>query len=275
MPERESCNDTGVGGAIAAYELGLLDAMEARRFERHLDSCPACVESLYEGAPVVEALLREPQLYAEQIEGTTSERRAQSELISPRASKAMKPRGNIVRLRPAWAAPIFSTIAVAAVLLLMQLGAEPELASLAHVEPLPYRVIELRAGGDELRERGFTAYAAGDYIEAGLLLGESLNGVDIETSDPSSDKARLYLGVSYLLSENPEAAEAPLLAASVSTLKPISESARWYLAQCALLLDRMSEAESYLSDLAAHGLVRAEAAGEQLERLREHGDPRK
>ena len=66
-PDTGKCPDRELGERLAAYELGLLDSDERRRFEDHLRECPACQEELFELAPYMAALNQEPGRYAAQV----------------------------------------------------------------------------------------------------------------------------------------------------------------------------------------------------------------
>lgn len=256
MSERKSPTVANVCDLLAAYEMGLLDEAQRRRFETHLDECDGCLEEIYAFAPASTAMTADPGRF-----------RGAAVVATPswtdRLSRIL---GDV--LRPRILAPV---AAAAAVALLVLLPTGSPWVDLAVVEPLPWTQITVRSGEDPaqgLFTQGMTTYLDGRYEQAATTL---LRAADLlqqtDRGAPGPEQARLYAGVSLLLARHPGAAKAPLQNAAASPLPPISQGADWYLAQAYLLTDRPDSAASVLSGLSASPVYGARART-LLERLR-------
>ena len=242
MSERNT-TDLRTCDLLAAYEMGLLDDADRRRFEDHLDGCDDCLDELYSLAPVAAALTADPGSFA----AAASTRRTWTHRLLGILESLSQPR-------------VLAPVAAAAALaLLLLLPAAPRWTNLATLEPLPYTRVNVRAGDDQgsrLFTAGMARYTRGEYGPAAEILLKAAD--DLEDADgdglampaTSPDQARLYAGVSLLLDGRTSAAKAPLQAAAGDPLPPISENARWYLAQACLLTDRPDSAGLLLKALA-------------------------
>jgi hypothetical protein len=257
---------------IGAYELGLLSPEERAGFEEHLNSCSACLEELYAQAPIASAMTQ----YAGAVVAATarpkeSPRRAPSpwrrELVTriARIFRTWTPR----RLGFGFALAVVGI--VAAVMLHPQ--APDTFGDLARLRPVPYTLREVRgdAGGGAaaLFGRGMRAYASRRYDEAVGPLTESVRSWEAGGGGIELDQARLYLGVSLLLSHRADEARVPLEQAVRSPIRRIADRARWSLVQAHLLAGDPVLAEEGLRLLADSSATYANDAGEQLNELRE------
>ncbi len=259
MSER-STTDLRPCELLAAYEMGLLDEVDRRRFEDHLADCTDCLDELYSLAPVCTALTAAPGLFATATDGRPEPRRLLRYLE--------------IFWQPRVLAPL---AAVASLALLLLLPATPRWSQLASLEPLPYTSVTVRGGDDEgsrLFTAGMARYTRREYGPAADILLQAAAVLDTALGDglimpaTSPDQARLYAGVSLLLDDRPAAAKAPLQTAAGDPLPPISENARWYLTQACLLTDRPDSA-----DLLLKGLVDSPVYGSRAQRLMDEMAP--
>jgi hypothetical protein len=96
-------------------------------------------------------------------------------------------------------------------------------------------------------QAGMSAYDAGRYAEAARAL-------NVYTDRRTDNAARVYLGVSLLLSEQAGAAVAPLADAALSPEPPVQEAALWYLALAYLEMDNPRAAKQALDRIPPGGL---------------------
>lgn len=96
-----------------------------------------------------------------------------------------------------------------------------------------------------LLKKGLEAYGAGQYEQA-------IHSFSQLPQDSSQVLARLYLGISYLATDQPEAASIELQAVKELS-SPIQENARWYLILAQLQLNEQESAMKGLDMLIAEG----------------------
>lgn len=104
---------------------------------------------------------------------------------------------------------------------------------------------------------GMAAYDAARYAEAARALGAYVDR-------RGDNAARVYLGVSFLLSGQARAAIAPLADAARSPEPPVQEAALWYLALAYLETDNPRAARQALESIPAGGLF-----GDQARELKD------
>lgn len=105
-------------------------------------------------------------------------------------------------------------------------------------------------------QAGMSAYDAGRYAEAARAL-------DTYTNQRTDNAARVYLGVSLLLSGQADAAVAPLSDAALSPEPPVQEAALWYLALTYLEINNPRAAKQTLDRIPDGGLF-----GDQARQLK-------
>lgn len=247
------------------YRAGRLTAEEAEDYERHFFACDRCFADLRLRDHVAERLSEEgSSLFADEA-GREKSRRGEREVSGWRGL-----------LDPAWLrsagvslALRAGAVAVVAVLAVFAIGRlsdqSSEFRDLWTPTAHPYVASELRgdAGAVEFRS-GMEAYVAGRYEEAVDRLRRSA-----ETGSPNGEVS-FYLGVSLLMLDDAEAAEAALQRAIEHM--PSSALYRWYLAQAKLKQGRVKAAEAELGQIADGGGQYAYEARSLLQRIAEIRD---
>jgi len=226
---------------LAAYELGLLDDADRARFEAASREDPELLAELFEAAPELQILARDPDRYARAARAALASAPGPRPGLLERLRAALRPRV----LVPA------AAVALALVLVVLGPGRDGAgLAELAVLEPLPTTEQQVRADAPaaELRFRE----AMGAYLDArwqdaaaGFAAALAAGGEDWHRRD----QARLYRGSSLLLDGRPEAAATELEAAAEAPLLPVREQATWQLAQARLRLDDAAGARAALEKL--------------------------
>ncbi len=250
----DRCIETDVGQRIAAYELGLLDAIERRAFEAHVAACESCRDDLAATADVATILTGDPRGVASAL------RRAES---ADSLRRALRRWLGVPRV-------LVPALGAAAALAWFFVLRQPSPASLARIEPLPYVPLISRDAHEEdaasVYSRAMERYAQRDWDGAAGLLEQALAATP-PLPPGKRDQAQVYHGICLLLEQRPEAAVEPLERATESSLPVVADRARWYLAQASLTLGQTARAETLLASLAASPGYAAEAE-EQLRRLR-------
>jgi hypothetical protein len=287
------CTDPETGQLLAGYELGALTGEECARVEEHLLACPACLESLYRTAPHAQWLRESPALvrarwaaHAREAAIAAAAALAPGTVVAPGApalparrapvhSLGHRLRGLAEKLDPArhprafWLPVGAAAAAVALVAIFSQNQAS--FGDLAQVEPLRYVQMPLRGAlpAHEVSFReGMEAYTAGNYAAAAGRLAQAVRAGEAEPSWGNLTQARLYLGVSLLLTGKAAEAVPDLEQARGSPLRPLADRAGWYLAQAHLLLEDPDSALPVLEGLASGGSAYAEPAARQAAAIR-------
>ncbi len=246
MPENSNHTHGDFCDLLAAYELGILENDDCLGFENHLLDCSACTEELFAMAPSVVAMRTQPGVYAEQVG-----RRPQTESLWARLN----------RLVFSGPAKVFVPVAVAAVLamlIFMPQTTTSKYRNLAMTEAPAFSPIQVRAGAQgqwvPLWESGMDHYQNGDYGLAANDLDRAVNLLAKETDTLEEryavlDNARMYLGVSRLLSGWNEESITVLTVAAQSRLRPVQQRSLWYLAQAHLVEQQPESALSVLKEL--------------------------
>ncbi len=193
---------------IEKYLLGELSEEEAHQLEKHYFSCNECFEALEEYSAL------------------------RSELADDRwAVRAETPSAG-VRWGWAWTVAVV-LVGIGLGLWLWSQGPvkvhDAELVRLSAIGPAPYQPKTLRSSaseGEEQFHKAMLPYQEGDYPEAIRRLDTFVE------LDPESWIGHFYLGVSYLLTDQPEPAVEILLEATQSPL--MEERARFYLGKAYL-----------------------------------------
>jgi hypothetical protein len=251
------CTDPDAGRLLAAYDAGILDPQEQVGFERHVESCEACREELFEIAPHMALLHQHPGSAATALgrlgplaEGAGAPRHAPNRWLAALRSLWAPP------ARPAarrwWWAALVPAVA-AAVLVAVFLGEHGDSgrwAALAEREALPFTRMETRAPGDPTVadfDAGMDLYLAADYAAAAAKLAGTERRIDRQRIDPAvksfpparllqrADQAALYAGIAFLLADRGDSARVHLDRAAHARMASVADHARWYLAQAALL----------------------------------------
>ncbi|MBX2892946.1 MAG: tetratricopeptide repeat protein [Saprospiraceae bacterium] len=121
------------------------------------------------------------------------------------------------------------------------------------LEPLE-NVFSLPSNAEQLPDlqRAMTAYDAGRHAEA-------IRAFEAYLAKRPDSAARLYLGVSYLLSGQADKAIQPLSLASLSEEPPLKEAAFWYLALAYLERNNTLAARQALSEMPLDGIYHTKA----------------
>ena len=119
------------------------------------------------------------------------------------------------------------------------------------LKPLENVLLLPDSGAPSLKQ-GMTAYDAGLYQEASRLL-------DAYTKQRPEAAAKVYLGVSLLMSGRAKAAIKPLADATESPEPPVQEAAQWYLALAYIETGKVREAQEILGAMPKDGLFFAQA----------------
>jgi len=261
------CQDLKMGERLAAYELGLLEPHERRAFEDHLGECAACQERLYELAPYVATLHENPGRYAARLAAALP------------TARASRPRTGWEHLRRLWKRAgwggrwqVLVPVVVTAVILFVVIPEQrqPNLPSLARLQPVDYVLLETRAAGLAEGERffreGMREYADEAYLPAARWLAKALDLPVEEGGLRDRDQAAFFAGLSFLLAGRPDSAKGYLTAAAKTPLRVLAERACWYLAQACLLAADAPCARRNLETLTSSPVYGA-AAREQLAEL--------
>lgn len=220
---------------LAAYELGLLTDEERRRFEAASREDGDLLEELFDTAPFIEALRRDPARFAAAAAAAAP---ARPSLLKRLAAGLARPRALV-------------PVGVAIALAFLVLSGGNDLEKLAVLEPLQVTTVQVRAGApasDTLYADALAAYQAQDWAASAASLRRALAAAPDGWT--RADLARLYLGSSELLAGDAAAAEPELDAAAASTLAPVRERALWHLVQARLLRADETAARAALALLA-------------------------
>ena len=119
----------------------------------------------------------------------------------------------------------------------------PSLVELARFEPPPYTPIVLRGSSDAATQHfqeAMRRYSKGDYKEAipGLRQGAALN--------PRAADISFFLGICYLLTDQPDAAVSSLRSTIALGDSPFLEDAHFYLAKAYLHQGELTAAQTEL-----------------------------
>jgi hypothetical protein len=252
---------------LAAYELGLLDAGDRRRFEAHLSECAGCPDSLFQNSVEVATLLENrPQMLGALARGQSRPRAR----FFPELARRLRSLG-LPSAAQRWWLPLgaAATAVVALSLFVFHSSPPPSVRSLAQVVPVPYTPMELRAGAaDDLFREGMEQYAKGEYGEAVRTL-RGCERLDLGRALPGGEcGVHFFLGLALLLSGQADSALVPLTRAGESPIRVLRDRSRWYLAQAYLQQEDSRRAEPLLMALADSSPVYAIPARRQLAELR-------
>jgi len=250
---------TAVADLLAAYEMGLLDDADRRRFEKATLEDPDLLDELFEMAPHAQAIVERPaEVHAAAREALDAARGSAGSRLKAVFARLFSPR-------------VLVPAAVAAALVLALLNLDQgggELRALASLDPLPYAEVAVR-GDEPDRERlyleAMIAYADSRFGTAATGLTTAID--EYEGTWSHLQQARLYLGVSLLQLDRPVEAVSRLEAGAESPIPPIADGSRWYLAQAYLMQENEMEAVSLLETLRDGSPVYGTAAGDLLARI--------
>ena len=234
---------------LAAYELNLLESDERLGFETHLTECSACLEEIYAMAPSMNQLTADPGVFAEQARLH----------LDPETSESLVSRiSRMLFTGPARVLVPVAMAAVLAMLIFLPQTTETKFRTLAMTDAPAFSPIQVRSGQQEpwlaLWDQGMESYQSGEYRAAAQDLVQAIAILD-SSANPDVEKtellahARLFLGVSQMLSEQTAESLITLQRASESRLIPIHQKGMWYLAQAHLLNEQPRDALRLLKQL--------------------------
>jgi len=246
--EAMDCDTIRERGIADEYLAGRLPPEEAEAYEEHYFGCDRCLEELqFHKALAAELREHGEELFAGEIAGERAAEARGESVASDRARRGWFSLPDwLTSPRPAWGLAAAAAVALLMVVVLTGRGPDraERLRDLWTPVAYPYVAAELRGGTDPTAfEQGMEHYQAGRYTEAAEPLALHVEG------DPEDHEAFFYLGVSRLLSEEPEVAVADLERAR--RLVPSSKLYLWYLAQAELEAERPDDAERHLRELTA------------------------
>ena len=220
-----NCSDPKIGELIILYEFEALSGDDKRKFETHLLSCDYCFESLYELAPAMERLRKNPARFLPALAPRTIKRKALFDGIITAIREFLRPLPPLVR---------FAIPAVAVALFFLFIRPTTELSDLARLEPLPYRSLQIKSGAattatERFFEAGMTAYVQKDYAGAIGQLAFAAR------QDSTNASFHFYLGLCYLLSNQVEPAIEHLQRTIALGGNSVLEKTYWYLGNAWLL----------------------------------------
>ncbi|MCK4415209.1 MAG: CDC27 family protein [Candidatus Eisenbacteria sp.] len=259
--EAMDCDTIRERGIADEYLAGRLPPEEAEAYEEHYFGCDRCLEEL-QFRKALAAELREhgEELFAGEIVQERAAEARSGGVASDRARRGWFSLPDwLTSPRPAWGLAAAAAVALLVVVVLNGRGPDQaeRLRDLWTPVAYPYVAAELRGGADLTAfEQGMEHYQAGRYGEAAALLARH---VETESED---HEALFYLGVSRLLSEEPETAVGDLERAR--RLVPSSKLYLWHLAQAELEAERPDDAERHLRELTVSGGAFAEEAARLL-----------
>jgi tetratricopeptide (TPR) repeat protein len=251
-----SCTDEKQGTLLAAYELGILDSDEKAGFETHLLDCDSCCNELYNNSPISNELQAHPGLY-----GGALKRQTEAE-----------PEGSLFdKIRELFSIKALVPVAIVASLVVMviSMSSDSDVRKLAVVEKMAYVSIDVRSANSaevaDYFENGMQEYQKDNYNSAIELLKQAVD--NSENSCKLWDYANLYLGVSFMLTDNPEEAIPCFATVAQSNKLPMVERGDWLMAQANLQLGNKDGAVKILTDLSENSIGYAQKAIDQLELL--------
>ncbi len=249
MPENRKHNAVKFCDLLAAYELALLETDERLGFENHLAGCSDCLEEMYAMAPAMTELTSQPGIYADQAERYLELNQSESWFSRLNQVIFSGPKRVLVPMAVA---------AVLAMLIFMPQGTDTKYRNLAITEAPAFSPIQVRTGQQNqwfpLWSSGMQFYQSGEYDSAADDLAQAIDLLTASLNSPDEhfaalDNARLFLGVSQLLSDRIAESLATLQIVSKSTLMPVRQKGLWYLAQAHLINEQPQEALAVLSQL--------------------------
>jgi len=222
-----NCSDPKIGELLILYEFEALSSEEQRKFEAHLLSCDYCFQSLYELAPAMERLRKNPAHFLPALAPITTKLMMPLEASIAAIREFLRPIPPLVRIA-------ISAAAVAVALFFLFIRPSAELADLALLEPAPYRALQVKSGAaateaERRFEEGMAAYAQKDYANAIKKLSWAVR------QDSTNASFQFYLGLSYLLAARVDSAIVHLQQTLALGGNAVLEKAHWYLGNAWLL----------------------------------------
>jgi hypothetical protein len=245
MARTQKTND-GFCDFLAAYEMNLLSEQERTGFENHLPQCSDCLDELYAMAPEIAEMTSNPGVYAHNAGLEMGERSLRSRL------------SRIFVTGPGRVVVPMVMAAIIAVLMFLPQPTPHKYQNLVIMDAPAYSPIQIRAGHQQPWhspwERGMEHYQNGEFDSAAEGLSLAVNLLSTQTEGPGEnqailDNARLYLGVSRIMSGNGADSFDVLTEAAASSILPIHQKSLWYLAQAHLLADQPEAAIEVLNKL--------------------------
>jgi len=224
------CTDPKIGELITLYEFDELARDDRRKFEAHLLSCDYCFQNLYALSPVIKRMRGNPRLFLSILKREPFWRKIKQKIAALMPAIRIQRRG--------WIAIPATAIVVLYFLLLRP---APELSDLAHLEPVPYRALQIKSGAtttaaERFFEAGMAAYVQKDYAGAIEQLALAAR------QDSTNASFHFYLGLCYLLSNHVDPAIEHLQRTIALGGNSVLEKAHWYLGNAWLLKEDRAQA---------------------------------
>ena len=216
------CKNPTLGDLIAAYELNQLGKKEKAQFEKHLEDCEYCRESLIEMAPVIMDMRNGEGVFSgwNEADGVSFD-----ELAEKLMSEKSKP-------------SILDKVTQGVKSMLTK----NDFIRLLSFDPLPIPALVLRGEEDVDNYQKYwrEAYRKGNYKIAIKYLRKV----------PAQWDVMMFLGICLYLNNQPKPAVQALRKADELSELAMKEEIRWYLAQALLLKREKEEAVKLLEWLA-------------------------
>lgn len=241
-----NCTDPEIGKLISLYEFEQLSEGDRRKFDAHLLSCDYCFQNLYSLSPIVTRMREHPNKFLSVLAQQPSVWATMKLKIVAQFKKVIQ---EIARM-PLPMRIAIPSAALATLLFILLIQPQPRLADLAQIEPLPYHPLRIKQGttvdeADRLFNEGMQYYSSHDYSRAINKLMEAVS------HQPQNPNFHFYLALSYLLTDQTDAAIPHLQRTIELRESSNSEIVYWYLANAWLLKGNKTEALQALEDVVA------------------------
>lgn len=219
---------------LITYLEGKLSETEARRVDAILKEEPEWIDVLenLEMGMAHDPDLRQTTAGLTQAASEAAFRASAEEAAAPKATAT---EAKTISM-PIWRQPIWQMAAVIAVLLLplgwfLAQNGSSHLDKMSEVYLQPFSVTGVKGFGPtaaEILDKGLSTYQSGNYAQAAHDLAEIANSQDLDPDQRLT--ATMYLGLSYLFSDEPAKATTELGKVVDAGDTPYLTEAKWYLA---------------------------------------------
>ena len=220
-----TCEEFKKSDVIEHYIQGKLSEKEREAFGRHFFECDQCFHELKFRKDLIQVCMEHSkELFSEFTNGTQEKRKG-------------KWAWTVGKLFPApswqkrWIYAAVSVVLILALISVLITSLRPnKYERLAVIKPYPYLLVGLRHGaknGERFFNEGMRLYTECHYNTAIRQLKKAV------TADPENVLAHFFLGVSFLMEQNPTRAIQNLQ--KVIIAEPDSEIFHWYLGQAYLM----------------------------------------
>lgn len=270
------CTNPELKKQLACYQFGLLSNDEKVRLEAHLFDCPDCLEDLYQFTPIINLLEAMPDQFLPALQPRPSAierlRHAGAKVLATikrcwLATPTAAPKTIWERIPFRLLVPVMAAILIITLIWLLP---ERSVVDLAIIEKAPYRPLQLRGLGQDVKRRqlfdeGMAFYQADNYAAA----IEKLSAYTIQA--PDDPWGFYYLGISVLLTGSASQAVSYLVMATTIAQqqgeRSLHEQCLWYLANAYLKLDQKEAALITFQQIIASKGKLAAAAEAQIVKI--------